>query len=294
MNTAQSLERIKGPGFIAALDQSGGSTPKALKAYGLDENAWNTEEEMFRLVHEMRTRIITNRAFDHRVSGAILFQRTAEDSIDGVPTAKYLSSVKKIVPFLKIDDGLLPKEHGIQLMKPIYNLDALLRRAVELGIFGTKMRSVIHQPTNAGVQAVVEQQFDTASKIIDAGLMPIIEPEVDIHSPDKAKAELLLKEYLLKHLDAVPHDQKVMLKLTLPEESNFYRDLIEHPHVLRLVALSGGYTRDEANRRLALNSGMTASFSRALVEDLRAQQTDEEFTAALNATIQSIYDASLT
>jgi len=294
MNTLQPSERIAGPGFIAALDQSGGSTPKALEAYGIDRSEWKNDEEMFRLVHDMRTRIITNPAFDQRISGAILFEKTMLSNIDGMPTPQYLQTKKDIVPFLKIDEGLAQEENGVQLMKSIQHLDERLKAAVERGIFGTKMRSVIHAADPQGVRDVVDQQFTIAQQIMSAGLMPIIEPEVDIHAEDKMEAETLLREQLHQHLDALPEQDRVMLKLTIPDEANFYKQLIEHPRVLRVVALSGGYPRAEANEKLSKNNGMTASFSRALVEDLRADQTDEEFTAALNAAIQSIYDASIT
>lgn len=293
MNTAQCFERISGKGFIAALDQSGGSTPKALKAYGIAEGSWKDEAEMFQMVHDMRTRIITNKAFDQRISGAILFERTMMSEIEGMGAAKYLWEKKHIVPFLKIDKGLEEEASGVQLMKPIGGLDELLKRAVEHGIFGTKERSVINAANADGIAAIVDQQFALGAQVIDAGLMPIIEPEVNIKAVDKAAAEVILREQLQKYLDALPETQKVMLKLTLPDEPNFYASLIKHPRVLRIVALSGGYSMADANTKLAQNHGMTASFSRALVENLRADQSDAEFTAALDTAIQSIYDASI-
>lgn len=282
-------------GFIAALDQSGGSTPKALALYGIDENAWSGEEEMFDLVHQMRTRIITSPAFDgDRILAAILFENTMDREIEGRPTAEYLWEVKKVVPILKIDKGLAGEEHGVQLMKPIPDLDALLKKAKSKGIFGTKERSVIKQANADGIAAVVEQQFELGLQVVGAGLVPIIEPEVDIHCPDKAEAEAMLKGEIMKRLDALSDDQLVMLKLTLPEEDNLYRDCIEHPRVLKVVALSGGYSRDEANARLARQKGMVASFSRALSEGLSAQQSDEEFNRTIDASIASIFEASKT
>ncbi len=294
MDPIAARERIAGPGFIAALDQSGGSTPDALAAYGLQPSAWvEDKERMFTLVHEMRARIIVNPAFDQRVSGAILFERTMRSEIDGLPTAQYLSERKNIVPFLKVDEGLAERTGGVQLMKPMVKLSALLPSAVEHGIFGTKMRSVVHAADAEGIAAVVAQQFEVGDTIAAAGLMPIIEPEVSIKSPEKAACEALLREAIVKHLDSLPADRQVMLKLTLPEEADFYRPLVEHPRVLRVVALSGGYDRDLANQKLAANHGVTASFSRALVQDLRADQSDEAFTAALDAAIAGIYQASL-
>jgi fructose-bisphosphate aldolase class I len=282
-------------GFIAALDQSGGSTPKALRLYGVEENAWSNEEEMFDVVHQMRTRIITSPAFDgERILGAILFENTMDREIEGKPTAEYLWDDKQVVPILKVDKGLAEERDGVQLMKPMPELDTLLERARSGGIFGTKMRSVIKQANTAGIQAVVQQQFEIARRIIAAGLVPIVEPEVDIHCPDKTQAETILKGELLKELNALGSDQKVMLKLTLPDQVNFYADLIEHPNVVRVVALSGGYTRRDANERLARQNGMVASFSRALTEGLSKQQSDSEFNAALDEAIQSIYDASNT
>jgi fructose-bisphosphate aldolase class I len=292
----KQLEKMgSAPGFIAALDQSGGSTPKALRLYGIGEDAWSSEEEMFELVHQMRTRIITSPAFTgERILGAILFENTMDREIEGKPTAEYLWDVKHVVPILKVDKGLADEDDGVQVMKPMPHLDDLLARAKENGIFGTKMRSVIKQASPSGVEAVVRQQFETARKIIAAGLVPIVEPEVDIHCPDKAEAEGLLKTAILKELDALDENQKVMLKLTLPEQKNFYGDLIAHPNVLRVVALSGGYSRKEANQRLAEQNGMVASFSRALTEGLSKQQSDAEFNALLDESIQSIYDASNT
>lgn len=292
----KQLEKMgSAPGFIAALDQSGGSTPKALGLYGIGEDAWSNDEEMFELVHQMRTRIITSPAFTgERILAAILFENTMDREIEGKPTAEYLWDVKHVVPILKVDKGLADEDDGVQVMKPMPHLDDLLARAKENGIFGTKMRSVIKQASPTGVEAVVRQQFETARKIIAAGLVPIVEPEVDIHCPDKAEAEGLLKTAILEALNALDENQKVMLKLTLPERKNFYGDLIAHPNVLRVVALSGGYSREEANERLAEQNGMVASFSRALTEGLSKQQSDAEFNALLDQSIQSIYDASNT
>ena len=282
-------------GFIAALDQSGGSTPKALKLYGLPETAWSSEAQMMDLVHAMRTRIVTSPSFSgDRILAAILFENTMDRDIKGRPTAEYLWEVKKVVPILKVDQGLEAEANGVQLMKPIPGLDALLARARAKGIFGTKMRSVIKQANPAGIRAVVDQQFAVARQIIAAGLVPIIEPEVDIHCTDKAAAEDLLKSEIRSRLDALPDGQLVMLKLTIPTQDNHYADLITHPRVLKVVALSGGYSRDEANKRLARQHGMVASFSRALTEGLTAQQSDAEFDAALDAAIESIYQASKT
>jgi fructose-bisphosphate aldolase class I len=295
MNSEQ-FEKIRaGKGFIAALDQSGGSTPKALKLYGLGDDAYSNEAEMFDRIHEMRRRIIASPAFDgSRIIGAILFEGTMDRAIDGRGTADYLWSVKRVVPFLKVDKGLAAEADGVQLMKPITNLDELLQRAKQMGVFGTKMRSVIKRGDPKGVAAVVDEQFEIAARILAAGLVPIIEPEVDIHAPDKAKAEELLRAGLGSALDRLPDGQKVMLKLTLPSEDDFYRDLVGHPRVLRVVALSGGYTREEANARLARNHGVVASFSRALTEGLLAQQSQEQFDAALDAAVKSIYQASIT
>ena len=292
----QQYRKIKTQaGFLAALDQSGGSTPKALLAYGLKENAWSNDDEMFALVHQVRARIITTHAFSgDRILGAILFEGTMDRDIAGQPTADFLWNVKRVVPFLKVDKGLAAEKDGVQLMKPMPDLGVLLKKAVAKNIFGTKMRSVINQANAAGVKAVVAQQFAVAAQILAAGLMPIIEPEVDIHSPDKAGAEALLKAALLEKLNQLPAGQTVMLKLTLPEQDNFYQDLVKHPKVLKVVALSGGYSRDEGNARLSRNHGVIASFSRALVEGLSANQSDPEFNAALDDYIQSIYEASIT
>jgi fructose-bisphosphate aldolase class I len=292
----EQLDKVRaGQGFIAALDQSGGSTPKALKLYGIEEDAYDGEDAMFDLIHEMRTRIITSSAFGgDRVLGAILFEQTMEREVEGQGTAAYLWSVKQVVPFLKIDKGLADEADGVQLMKPMPGLDELLERGVAKGVFGTKERSVIKLANDAGVKAVVDQQFEVGRQVLGHGLVPIIEPEVDIHSPEKAAAEGLLKAAILEHLGDLTGDQVVMLKLTLPEQDDFYRELVEHPKVLKVVALSGGYSRDEANTRLARNHGMIASFSRALTEGLSAQQTDAEFDATLDATIQSIFEASIT
>jgi fructose-bisphosphate aldolase class I len=290
----QQLRKIRTqPGFIAALDQSGGSTPKALLSYGIRENAWSNEEQMFALVHQMRVRIVTTPSFNgDRILAAILFEGTMEREVEGRPTAEYLWYTKRVVPFLKVDKGLAQEKDGVQLMKPMPDLAALLKKANAHGIFGTKMRSVIKQANPAGVQAVVEQQFEVAAQILAAGLMPIIEPEVDIHSPDKAGAEALLKAALRDHLGRLPEQQQVMLKLTLPERDDFYLELVRHPKVLKVVALSGGYTREDANARLRRNKGIVASFSRALVEGLSAQQSAAEFDATLDDAIQSIFEAS--
>ncbi|HEU4617604.1 MAG TPA: fructose bisphosphate aldolase [Gammaproteobacteria bacterium] len=292
----QQFEKMRTQkGFIAALDQSGGSTPKALRLYGIDETAWKNEEEMFRIVHEMRTRIITSPAFDgDRILGAILFENTMDREIRGKPTADYLWDDKKVVPFLKVDKGLAEEKDGVQVMKPILGLDGLLKKAKAKNIFGTKMRSVIKHANKAGIDAIVKQQFELAKQIIAAGLVPIVEPEVDIHCPDKAQAEALLKAGILSELDKLGANQKVMLKLTLPNEPNFYADCIDHPNVVRVVALSGGYSRAEANELLAKNHRMVASFSRALVEGLKAQQSDAEFNRLLDESIESIFRASST
>jgi fructose-bisphosphate aldolase class I len=290
------LDKMRsGNGFIAALDQSGGSTPKALKLYGIGEDAYSSEAEMFDLIHQMRTRIITSPSFNgDRVLGAILFEQTMDRTIEGMGTAEYLWNVKNIVPFLKIDKGLEDEADGVQLMKPIPGLDELLARAVDKGVFGTKERSVIKLANKEGIEAIVAQQFEVARQVRDAGLMPIIEPEVDINSPEKQQAEVLLKDALKRHLETLADDQQVMFKLTLPSEDGFYTDLVQHPKVLRVVALSGGYSRDEANARLARNPGVIASFSRALTEGLTAQMSDAEFDEVLDASIKSIYEASLT
>jgi len=292
----QQLQKIKShPGFIAALDQSGGSTPKALALYGIKEGAWSNEDEMFAIVHEMRTRMITSPAFNgERIIGAILFENTMDRDIHGQPTANYLWNVKGVVPFLKVDKGLEAEKEGVQLMKPIPGLAALLEKAKSKRVFGTKMRSFIKQANTEGIKEIVNQQFELAAQIIDAGLLPIVEPEIDIHCPEKAKAEELLKAAILEKLNQLPQGQMVMLKLTLPEQNNFYGDFVKHPKVLRVVALSGGYSRDEANKRLRRNHGVIASFSRALAEGLSAQQTNAEFNAVLDKSIQSIFDASNT
>jgi fructose-bisphosphate aldolase class I len=282
-------------GFIAALDQSGGSTPKALRLYGIPESAYSNDTEMMDLIHAMRTRIITSPAFNgERILAAILFEATMDRDVEGRPTAEYLWDVKKVVPILKVDKGLADEKDGVQLMKPIPGLDALLAKAKSKGIFGTKMRSVIKQANPAGIKAIVDQQFEIGRQIVAAGLVPIIEPEVDIKCPDKAKAEELLKAGIMSQLDQLPEGQLVMLKLTLPEVDNLYADCIAHPRVLKVVALSGGYSRDEANKRLERQHDMVASFSRALTEGLTAQQTDAEYNAALDASIESIYRASKT
>jgi len=295
MNDAQ-LQKVKaGKGFIAALDQSGGSTPKALRLYGIEEDQYSGEEEMFDRIHEMRSRIITSPSFTgERILGAILFEMTMDREVEGRGTAEYLWEEKQVVPFLKVDKGLADEADGAQVMKPIPDLDELLARAKAKGVFGTKMRSVIKLADPAGVDAVVDQQFEIGRQILAAGLVPIIEPEVDIKSPQKAEAEALLKAAILRQLEQIPEGQVVMLKLTLPEEDDFYRDLVEHPKVLKVVALSGGYSRDEANERLARQHGVVASFSRALTEGLTAQQSDDEFDAALDASIKGIFEASLT
>lgn len=290
------MEKVRsGAGFIAALDQSGGSTPKALKAYGLEGDEWSNDDEMFDLVHQMRTRIITSSSFHgDRIVGAILFEGTMDRNIEGKGTAEYLWTEKHVVPFLKIDKGLAEEADGVQLMKPIPGLDETLERARAKGIFGTKERSVIKQANPAGIAAIVNQQFEVGKRVLAHGLVPILEPEIDIKCPDKAEAETILEAEIRKGLDALEPGRKVMLKLTLPEKDDLYRGLIEHPNVLRVVALSGGYSRDEANERLARNHGMIASFSRALVEGLVAQQTDTEFDTGLDEAIESIFQASMT
>ena len=282
-------------GFIAALDQSGGSTPKALKLYGIEEDAWSSDEEMFSLVHHMRARIITSPAFNgERILGAILFVNTMNGEIEGHPTAEYLWEEKGVVPILKVDSGLADEADGVQLMKPMPGLDDLLSTAKDKGIFGTKMRSVIKSASPSGIKAIVDQQFEIGQKILDAGLVPIIEPEVDINAEEKASIEDMLKAELMAHLEQVPEEQQVMLKLTLPEQDNLYLDCVNHPRALRVVALSGGYSRDESNNRLAKQNGMVASFSRALTEGLSKQQSNEEFNNQLDQSIQSIVDASNT
>ena len=280
-------------GFIAALDQSGGSTPKALGLYGVEESEYQGNEEMFAKVHEMRTRIITSSVFnEERVLGAILFENTLDRDILGQSTASYLWNVKRVVPFLKVDKGLEDEVNGVQLLKAIPDLDNLLAKANAQNVFGTKMRSVVKLANEQGIEAVIAQQFAVAKQILDAGLMPIIEPEVDINSPEKAAAEALLKVAILKHLDNLPSNLQVMLKLTLPESANFYQELVNHPKVLKVVALSGGYSREEANKRLSENTGIIASFSRALSEGLSAKQSDAEFDATMDTSIESIYQAS--
>jgi len=295
-NFDQQLEKFrKEDGFIAALDQSGGSTPKALRLYGIDENAWSNDDQMFDLVHQMRSRIITSPAFDgDRILAAILFEDTMDREIEGRPTADYLWEEKRVVPILKVDKGLADEKDGVQLMKPIPGLDALLKKAKDKGIFGTKMRSVIKQANEDGIKAIVEQQFEVAKQIIDAGLVPIIEPEVDIHCPEKTEAEGILHRHIMEHLDKLEEGRLVMLKLTLPEVDNLYSDCIDHPNVLKVVALSGGYSRKEADARLKKQHRMVASFSRALTEGLSVKQSDEEFNEMLDDAIQSIFDASKT
>jgi fructose-bisphosphate aldolase, class I len=290
----QQLEKVRsGSGFIAALDQSGGSTPKALKLYGIPEEAYTSEDEMFALVQEMRARIVTSPSFGgDRIVAAILFEGTLDREIEGLDSATYLWTMKNVVPFLKVDKGLTEESDGVQLMKPIPDLDELLAKGKSKGVFGTKMRSVILLADKAGVQRIVEQQFELAHRILSTGLIPIIEPEVDIHSPQKAEAEDLLRSAIDEQLERVPATEQVILKLTLPSTADFYADFVRHPKVARVVALSGGYSRDEANELLARNHGVIASFSRALTEGLTAQQSDHEFDAALDAAIASIYRAS--
>ena len=293
---SEMYEQVRsGQGFIAALDQSGGSTPKALGLYGVDESEYAGDDEMFDRIHEMRTRIVTSPSFTgERIVGAILFENTMDREIDGVGSAAYLWEVKHVVPFLKVDQGLGDEHDGVQLMKPMPGLDALCERAVGKGVFGTKMRSVVKQADAVGIEAIVAQQFEVGEQILGHGLVPIIEPEVDIHCPDKALAEELLREAVGNHLAGVPADQQVMLKLTLPTEADFYRSFVEHPRVLRVVALSGGYSREQANELLARNHGVVASFSRALTEGLTAQMSDAEFDAALDRAIAAIHAASIT
>ena len=295
MNREQFEKMKSAKGFIAALDQSGGSTPKALRLYGIDEGSYSGDEQMFDLVHQMRSRIVTSPAFNgERILGAILFEMTMDREIEGRGAAEYLWGVKNVVPFLKVDKGLADAADGAQLMKPMPGLDALLARAVDKGVFGTKMRSVIQLANQAGIDAVVDQQFEIGRQIIAAGLVPIIEPEVDINSPEKAAAEDFLKAALLDQLATLVDDEVVMLKLTLPTTDNLYAELVSHPRILRVVALSGGYSRAEANTLLARNKGVVASFSRALTEGLSAQQTEAEFNDTLDASIESIYQASIT
>ncbi len=294
MDQAQLEKVTNGKGFIAALDQSGGSSPKALKLYGVEESAYSGDEEMFDRIHEMRTRIVTSPSFGgDRVLGAILFEQTMDRQVEGQDTGAYLWGVKQVVPFLKVDKGLADDADGVQLMKPIGGLDALLTRAVDKGMFGTKMRSVVKLANEAGIGAIVDQQFEVGRQIVAAGLVPIIEPEVDIHSAEKAEAEALLKAAIAAELDTLGPDELVMLKLTLPEADGFYQELVAHPNVVRVVALSGGYARDDANARLARNPGVIASFSRALTEGLSAQQSDDEFNATLDRSIKGIYEASI-
>jgi len=295
MNEAQFEKMKSGKGFVAALDQSGGSTPKALLLYGLDSSAYSSDAEMYDRIHQMRSRIIMSPAFNgDRILGAILFEMTMDRQIEGQGTAEYLWNAKQVVPFLKVDKGLADDADGVQLMKAMPGLAALLERAVGHGVFGTKMRSVIKLADDAGIEAVVAQQFEIGAQILSAGLVPIIEPEVDIHSPEKSAAEDKLRSSLTQRLDALAADQSVMLKLTLPDQADFYASLVEHPRVLRVVALSGGYSREEADSKLSSNHGVIASFSRALTEGLSAQQSDAEFDAALDAAIASIYAASIT
>ena len=294
MNNEMLQQMRSGKGFIAALDQSGGSTPKVLSLYGLDSSAYSNEAEMFDVMHGMRSRLIKSPSFNgNRVIGAILFEMTMERTIDGISSAEYLWSKKKIVPFLKVDNGLADEANDVQLMKPIPELGARIAAANKHGVFGTKMRSVINLANQAGVDEVVKQQFEIGKEIIAGGLVPIIEPEVNIKSAQKAEAEALLKKSLLDYANALSGDQNIMLKLSLPTVPNLYKELVDHPRVVRVVALSGGYSRDDANKHLAENTGVIASFSRALVEGLTAQQSDAEFDKALDASIQSIYDASI-
>jgi fructose-bisphosphate aldolase class I len=294
-NFEQQAAKIRNqPGFIAALDQSGGSTPKALKLYGVAESSYSGDAQMMDLVHEMRSRIVTSPSFNgNRIAGAILFEATMDREFGGKPAADYLWG-KQVVPFLKIDKGLADEVNGVQLMKPMPTLDDLLKKAKSKGIFGTKERSVIKQTNAEGIKAVVKQQFEIAAQVLGHGLVPIVEPEVDINAPDKAGAEKILKSELIAALDKLPANQQVMLKLTIPEVDNFYAELVKHPRVLKVVALSGGYARDDANKRLAKQNGMIASFSRALTEGLTAQQSDAEFNGALDKAIESIYQASKT
>ena len=295
MNQEQVTKMRSGKGFIAALDQSGGSTPKALRLYGIEESAYSGDEQMFDLIHQMRTRMINSPAFGgDRVLGAILFEGTMDRTIDGMPSAEFLWRQKGVIPFLKVDKGLADEQDGVQVMKPMPDLDALLAKANANGIFGTKMRSVIKLANEKGIAAVVAQQFAVGRQILAAGLVPIIEPEVDINSPEKAAAEAILKREILAELAKQPADQPIMLKLTLPEQDGFYDELVAHPSVLRVVALSGGYSRDESNARLARNKGVIASFSRALTEGLSAQQSETAFVAMLDGAIAGIYAASIT
>lgn len=294
MNNEQLNRMHTGKGFVAALDQSGGSTPKALLQYGVEENEYSNDEEMFAKVHEMRTRIITSPSFTSKhILAAILFENTMDREIEGKLTADYLWDVKGIVPILKVDKGLADLEHGVQLMKPITGLDVLLKRAVDRHIFGTKMRSVIKEANEEGIKAIVRQQFELGKQIADAGLVPILEPEVDIHIPDKKEAEVILKREIFKQLESLDKDTKLMFKLSIPSEDDFYAELMDYPHVVRVVALSGGYSREQANELLAKNHGLIASFSRALAEGLSAKQSDDEFNKVLANSIDSIYKASI-
>ena len=294
MNNEQLTRMRDGKGFIAALDQSGGSTPKALRLYGIEENEYSGDEEMFNLIHQMRSRMMTSPVFNgERVLGAILFEGTMEREVEGLGAAEYLWKKKQVIPFLKIDKGLADEVDGCQIMKPNPDLDALLARATAKGIFGTKMRSVIKEANEKGIKAVVAQQFEVGRQILRAGLVPIIEPEVDINSSTKGEAEVILKAALLEELNKQPADQPVMLKLTLPNVDNFYAELVSHPSVLRVVALSGGYTREDSNKKLAANNGVIASFSRALTEGLSAKQSDADFNATLDSAIAGIYAASI-
>ncbi|CAM4286872.1 fructose bisphosphate aldolase [Lacicoccus alkaliphilus] len=293
MNQEQFNRMKNDDGFIAALDQSGGSTPKALKAYGVDEDQYSSEEEMFDLVHEMRSRIITSPSFNkERILGAILFEQTMDREIEGKYTGEYLAE-KGIVPFVKVDKGLADEENGAQVMKPMPDLDDLLGRAVERGMFGTKMRSNILEANESGIKAVVDQQFEVGKRIIQSGLVPIIEPEVSIHADDKEEIESILKDEIMNHLNELNEDEHVMLKLTIPTKANFYKELIDHPQVVRVVALSGGYTRRQANDKLKENEGLIASFSRALASDLKADLSDDEFNTSLNDAVEDIFDASV-
>ena len=295
MNNEQLTRMREGKGFIAALDQSGGSTPKALKLYGVEETEYSGDEQMFDMIHAMRSRMVLSPAFNgDRVLGAILFEGTMDRTIEGLGSAEYLWQKKKVIPFLKVDKGLADEVDGVQVMKPMPDLDALCQRAVAHGVFGTKMRSVIKAANKKGIEAVVVQQFEVGKQIIKNGLVPIIEPEVDINIPDKGQAEVLLKTAILAELDKLSADQPVMLKLTIPDVDNFYAELVKHPRVLRVVALSGGYTREDANAKLARNNGMIASFSRALTEGLSAKQSEDEFNRTLDASIAGIYAASNT
>lgn len=295
MNSEQLTRMREGKGFIAALDQSGGSTPKALRLYGIAESEYSGDEQMFDLIHGMRSRMILSPAFNgDRVLGAILFEGTMDRTIEGVGSAEYLWTKKKVIPILKVDKGLADEADGVQLMKPMPELDALCQRAVSHGVFGTKMRSVIKAANKKGIDAVVAQQFQVGKQILGHGLVPIIEPEVDINIPDKGQAEVLLKAAILSELDALAPGQEVMLKLTIPDVDNFYAELVKHPRVVRVVALSGGYTREDANAKLSRNNGMIASFSRALTEGLSAQQSDQEFNSVLDTSIAAIYAASIT